>query len=236
VNEDSVCLERVRDGTWLFAVADGIGGYEGGEVASAVAVATLREVLADLTGAPEDRLGEAVEEANRRILRLQLDRAPALSAMGTTLTALALAPDGTAGVAHVGDSRLYRLEGGTLSLMTRDHNVGTELVREGLIDEAALAHHPQRHMLTRAIGVGPEARPDRFPLVVTDGDAFLLVTDGMIDALGEAEMARLAAACAGAGWPDVGAALADAAGGRHNGDDATVVAVAVARRPVEAVD
>jgi serine/threonine protein phosphatase PrpC len=227
VNEDSVCLERLADGTWLFAVADGIGGYAGGEVASAVTVATLAEVTAAAVGSPCARLCAGVAEANRRILQLQKARGAELAAMGTTLTALAIAPTGEAGVAHVGDSRLYRLAGGTLSLMTRDHNVGTELVREGLIDAAALAHHPQRHMLTRALGVGEDAHPDSFSLAVGVGDAFVLVTDGMIDALGEDEIARVAATCQGERWPGLGPALGAAAAKHMNGDDATVVAVAL---------
>lgn len=227
MNEDSVCLERLADGTWLFAVADGIGGYEGGEVASAVTVATLAEVAAAAAGPPMLRLEAGVVEANRRILQLQTARGAKLAAMGTTLTALAIGPSGAAAVVHVGDSRLYRLAGGTLSLMTRDHNVGTELVREGLIDAAALAHHPQRHMLTRALGVGPDAHPDTLSLTVAVGDAFVLVTDGMIDALGEEGIARVAQAHRGERWPELGPALADAAGEHPNVDDATVVAVAL---------
>lgn len=225
-------MESLADGTWLFGVADGIGGYEGGEVASALTVATLAEVVGLSAGPPEARLAAAAAEANRRILQLQTARGAELRAMGTTLTALAIAPSGQAGVAHVGDSRLYRLAGGALSALTRDHNVGTELLREGLIDPAALAHHPQRHMLTRALGVGPDPNPDTFSLAVVPGDAFLLVTDGLIDALGEDGIARLAAAHVGDGWTEVGAALAEAARGRLNGDDATVVAVAV--RPATA--
>ena len=222
-----MCVERLTDGTWLCAVADGIGGYEGGEVASALTVATLAEVAGASGGSLEERLSAAAVEANRRILQLQQARGAELRAMGTTLTALAIGPGGEAAVAHIGDSRLYRLSAGDLQLLTRDHNVGTELVREGLLDAAALAHHPQRHMLTRALGVGPEPHLDTFVLSLQAGDAFLLVTDGMIDALGEATMARLVGSRRTGAWEGVAEALAQAARARGNGDDATVVAVAV---------
>lgn len=207
-------------------MADGIGGYEGGEVASAVTVATLVEVVSARAGPPEERLLAAVLEANRRILELQAVRDSELVAMGTTLTAMAFDPEGRVAVAHVGDSRLYRLEEGGLVQLTQDHNVGTELVREGLIEAADLTRHPQRHMLTRAVGASADLRPDVFALAVAGGESYLLTTDGLIDALGEAEVARIAHAWRER-WPEVGPALAEAASRRHNGDDATVVAVRV---------
>jgi serine/threonine protein phosphatase PrpC len=226
LNEDSLCLERLPDGTWLFAVADGIGGYEGGEVASALTVATLVEVVAASAGVPADRLAAALAEANRRIVQLQRARGSELMAMGTTLTALCVDAAGRAAVAHVGDSRLYRLGDGGLVQLTKDHNVGTELVREGLIAPEELSRHPQRHMLTRALGAAVDLRPDIFALELCAGDAFLLVTDGLIEALGEDEVARIARAGLGR-WHEVGPALAAAAAARPNGDDATAVAVRV---------
>lgn len=226
LNEDSVCTERLADGTWLFAVADGIGGYEGGEVASALGVATLTEAVAGQAGPLDERLRLAAAEANRRIIDLQQTGRPELRAMGTTLTAMAVDEQGRAAVVHIGDSRLYRLDGDRLVQLTRDHNVVGELVREGLLEEEERVDHPQRHMLTRALGVGEDADADVFELTLRDGDAFLLLTDGMVDAIGEVEAARLLREHAG-NWQAVGPALAALARERQNVDDATAVAVRV---------
>ena len=221
--------EHLADGTWLFAVADGIGGYEGGEVASALTVTTLREVVARTEGSLLERLAAAVAEANRRIVELQEAKSSELRAMGTTLTAIAVGADDEAAVAHIGDSRLYRLEGERLAALTQDHNVGTELVREGLIAPEALAHHPQRHMLTRALGAAEEARADLFTVPVAPGDVFLLMTDGMMDAVTEADAVAAVRRDEGE-WTRVGPSLSALAQERHNSDDATVVAVRILGR------
>jgi serine/threonine protein phosphatase PrpC len=219
---------RLSDGTWLLAVADGIGGYEGGEVASAVTIATLREVADRQEGDLAGRLYAAVHAAHRRILELRQSGSTELRDMGTTLTALAVAPSGEAVCAHVGDSRLYCLRGGYLTQLTRDHNVGSELLESGLLTPEEMRTHPQRHMLTRAVGAEASAEPDLFPVALEEGDVYLLVTDGLVEALGEGEMARLAMAAGD--WEEVGPALTAAAEARVAGDDATVVAVRVQRR------
>lgn len=148
-----------------------------------------------------------------------------LRGMGTTLTALALSQGGPAVCAHIGDSRLYRFREGRLVQLTRDHNVGTELVERGVVPADDLIRHPQRHMLTRALGAEAEAVPDVFPVTYLAGDAFLLVTDGLVEALGEAGMVRTLQEADG--WQDVGPRLIAACQRTAASDDATVVAVRV---------
>lgn len=116
-----------------------------------------------------------------------------------------------------------------MASLTVDHNVGTELVREGLIAPEDLARHPQRNMLTRALGAAVDVRPDLFALDLAADDVFLLMTDGMLEAVTEEE-ALATAGQGGANWSRVGPALADLAASRRNGDDATVVAVRVSPR------
>ena len=229
-NEDSALCERLPDGTWLLAVADGIGGYEGGEVASALTVATLREVMAKHRGDLEEGLRAAFDTANERILQMQKVRGTVLHGMGTTLTALGLANGvpGSGVCAHIGDSRLYRFRGDRLTQLSRDHNVGAELVDHGVVPPQDLPHHPQRHMLTRALGAENLAVPDVFAVPYLAEDVFLLVTDGLVEAVGEAIMAETLLNVSE--FREVGPRLIDVCERTVAADDATVVAVRVSTR------
>jgi serine/threonine protein phosphatase PrpC len=169
-NEDAYL---VRDS--LFVVADGMGGHRGGDVASALALETIE------SGAPDDDtlqgLVEDIKRANQAVLeRGEADRD--LRGMGTTITAL-LVEDGRAHVAHVGDSRAYLLRDGTLQQLTEDHTLVQRMVREGRLTEDEAAHHPQRSVLTRALGVEEEVPVDELTLDVHAGDRLLLCTDGL---------------------------------------------------------
>jgi serine/threonine protein phosphatase PrpC len=169
-NEDAYL---VRDS--LFVVADGMGGHRGGDVASALALETIE------SGAPDDAtlrgLVEDIKRANQAVLeRGEADRD--LRGMGTTITAL-LVEDGRAHVAHVGDSRAYLLRDGTLQQLTEDHTLVQRMVREGRLTEDEAAHHPQRSVLTRALGVEEEVPVDELTLDVHAGDRLLLCTDGL---------------------------------------------------------
>jgi serine/threonine protein phosphatase PrpC len=209
----------------LFAVADGIGGHERGELASALAVAAL---VAEMRrpGPVAARLRAGFAEANRRIVSMQRALGQVERAMGTTLTALAVRQDGRAAVCHLGDSRLYRLRGDRLELLTEDHSVAAELVRTGGLEPAEALRHPQRHVLTRSLGLVPEATPDQFSLGLEPGDLYLLATDGLTAALSDADIARVA--LSGGRFEDLAPALVAAANAGGGPDNVTVVAVAVA--------
>ena len=169
-NEDAVVT-----GPHLAAVADGMGGAPGGEIASSLAIAIVTDAF---TGRSPDELTAAVRAANRAIW----DRARAseeLDGMGTTICAAGLVGEGQLAVVHVGDSRAYLARAGSLTSVTHDHSVTGELVRRGELTAEAAARHPHRHVLTRALGVGPGVELDCGVHPVASGDRLLLCTDGL---------------------------------------------------------
>ncbi|HEY6316579.1 MAG TPA: Stp1/IreP family PP2C-type Ser/Thr phosphatase [Acidimicrobiia bacterium] len=184
-NEDAVV-----NSDHLAAVADGMGGHPGGEVASAVAVALLE---AAFTGRSLDELQAAVRAANRAIW----DRAGAsaeLEGMGTTICAAGLTGDGSLVVVNVGDSRAWMLRNGSLTQLTDDHSVTAELVRRGELSEQEALDHPQRSILTRALGVGPNVELDSATHPAEEGDRLLVCTDGLSNEVPNDEIASLMAA------------------------------------------
>ena len=214
-NEDSYFC-----GQTVFAVADGLGGHQGGEVASAAAVEPLARLDGGEFADPRDAaeaLANAIREANEAIL----DRAagdPALYGMGTTVTAAAVAGDGQLQLAHVGDSRAYLLREGGLAQLTTDHTVVGELVRRGRLTPEQAAIHPERSILTRAVGLDPRVPVDLpDPLELQSEDQVLLCSDGLTEAVDDGQIADLLAA---AGDGDAACrsliAAANAAGGPDN--------------------
>jgi protein phosphatase len=176
-NEDSYLLADP-----LFAVADGMGGHRGGEVASDLALRTIEELFA----ADEGSLTEQVERANTAVFeRSQTDRD--VSGMGTTLTA-ALVEDPKVRLAHVGDSRAYLLRDGRLHLLTEDHTLVHRMVQEGEITESQAETHPHRSILTRALGVDPTVQVDERYVEVRSGDRLLLCTDGLTGMLHDGQI------------------------------------------------
>jgi PPM family protein phosphatase len=185
-NEDALLLGEGKDET-LFAVADGVGGFEAGEVASSIAVRVLRDLE---PGAP---FGAAIQEANRQILAVG-GGDEKLSGMGTTLVAARFG--GTqerpvAEIAHVGDSRAYLLRGGTLSPLTEDHSLVAELVRSGDLTRDQAAEHPQKNLITRALGAEEEVEVDTAVVPVEEGDRLLLCSDGLSDMVPEALISEI---------------------------------------------
>ena len=170
----------------LFGVADGIGGFGGGDIASRLALDTAERVFtADRTTAG---LLEAARQANEAVRQ----RAEAGgTSMGTTVVALGLTTDAGAVVVNVGDSRLYRLRDERLEQLTHDHSVPAELLRAHRITDEEARAHPQRHVLTRAIGVGPEVEVDHAGVSVKPGDRLLLCTDGLFNTQGADELRAL---------------------------------------------
>jgi protein phosphatase len=182
-NEDSY-LEREP----LFAVADGMGGARAGEVASRMAVEAFDDATT-AAGRPEEMLREVAREANRRIYdAAQGDSEHA--GMGTTLTA-ALVAGREVAVGHVGDSRLYRLRDGTLERLTEDHSLVEELVRQGRLTPEEAETHPQRSIITRALGPEAEVEVETFTHTGRDGDVYLICSDGLSGMVSEDDMAAI---------------------------------------------
>ena len=187
-NEDSFFA-----GEAVVAVADGMGGHVGGEIASSRAlgpIEALDGIEFDSPEAASNSLAEAIAEANRLVLD-HGEANPELSGMGTTLTA-ALVREGYLHVAHVGDSRAYLLRDGELTQLTSDHTLVEQMVRDGQISRAEAAVHPHRSVLTRAIGVERGIQVDTpSPVPLTPGDQVLLCSDGLTGPVEENELAHL---------------------------------------------
>jgi protein phosphatase len=182
-NEDSLLVGEGRDET-LFVVADGIGGFEAGEVASFIAVDVLKEV------APEEPLESAIREANRRILAASRGDEK-FQGMGTTVVAMRFGGTGEepmVQVAHVGDSRAYLVRGGEMRPVTEDHSLVAELVRSGDLTRAQASEHPQKNLITRALGAEEEVEVDTAVLPVEPKDRFVLCSDGLSDMVPETRM------------------------------------------------
>jgi len=202
----------------LFVVADGMGGAQAGEVASRLAAETFAAGLHG-EGTSEQRLEARVREANSRIHELsQGDRA--LNGMGTTITAAYLDGDELS-LAHVGDSRAYLLRDGELTRLTRDHTLVEELVRRGELTEQEAAEHPQRSIITRALGPEPDIDVDLRTHRVHAGDVLLLCSDGLTGMIGEDEVERILGGARS--LRDAGRALVDAANEAGGRDNITVV-------------
>lgn len=213
-NEDSL-LAR----TPLFAVADGMGGAQAGEVASRMAVDVLQEGLGQGTGTVAERLTDRVATANTRIFdRARTDQGSA--GMGTTLTAAYVDTDELV-VVHVGDSRLYRWRDGSLERLTDDHSLVEELVRQGRLTPEEAAEHPQRSIITRALGPESEVAIDSEVLAVENDDVFLLCSDGLTTMVSDDGIADLLAA--DGPLADRASALVDAANAAGGRDNITVL-------------
>ncbi len=174
----------------VFVVADGMGGAQAGEVASRIAIEAFEQGLSD-SGSPEERLADRVREANRRIYersRVDFGRA----GMGTTLTAAYLDAAHLA-IAHVGDSRAYMFRDGSLQRLTQDHSLVDELVRRGKLTEEQAAEHPQRSIITRALGPEPSVEVDTWTYPVRAGDVLLLCSDGLTSMLSEERVSEILA-------------------------------------------
>jgi len=179
-NEDSFLVVAP-----LYAVADGMGGHRGGEVASNLALETVQGMFERKEGS----LADQVVEANRAVFdRSQNDRS--VSGMGTTLTA-ALVDEGRVHLVHVGDSRAYLLRGGELAQLTEDHTLVHRMVMEGEISQAEAETHPHRSILTRALGVDQSVQVDEGDVEVAAGDRLLLCTDGLTGMVPEGQIREI---------------------------------------------
>jgi protein phosphatase len=203
----------------LFAVADGMGGAQAGEVASHLAVEVLEQGLPDAGGSVEERLRARVQEANARINELgRVDDERA--GMGTTLTAAYVGEDELS-IVHVGDSRMYRLRDGTFERLTDDHTLVEELVRSGKLTPQEADQHPQRSIITRALGPEAGVQPDTHTWPARDGDVYLICSDGLTSMVPEARVGELVQSASS--LSSAGRALIDAANAAGGRDNITVV-------------
>jgi protein phosphatase len=171
----------------LFAIADGMGGARAGEVASQLAAAVLNEATGEARG--EGRVADLIREANRRVFR-RSNEDEETSGMGTTMTVALV--DGTAiAFGHVGDSRAYRVRGGGIEQLTDDHSLVGELVRSGRLSPEEAEVHPQRSVITRALGTEADVDVDTFTVEAEPEDVYLLCSDGLTDMLSDAEILDL---------------------------------------------
>ncbi len=209
-NEDSFFVRAP-----IFVVADGMGGAQAGEVASKAAADAFDVDLPEAP--PEQVLRETILAANRRIHELARTD-PSRAGMGTTLTAAIVSAEREeVAIGHVGDSRAYRLRGRKLEQLTRDHSLVEEMRRKGQLTEAQAQDHPQRSIITRALGPEPEVEPDVQTVSAAPGDVFLICSDGLTTMLSEEQIAKLLS-----GATSMAAAVralveeANRAGGRDN--------------------
>lgn len=235
-NEDSYLYwEPSRDEEFrlkgrLAVIADGMGGHEGGQEASRMAVETVREVYDEgFRGDPQAALAESFQLAHTRILDFG-ERHPAFHGMGTTCTAIVLRGRQLY-FAHVGDSRLYLVRAAHISRLTRDHSYVGRLVESGLVSPEDAEHHPQRHILTAALGSGEQVAVDGPPHAVSlnEGDDLLLCTDGLWGVVSDAELERVVSGNAPARSC---AALVKLARDRGGPDNITLQVLRVGRDPV----
>jgi serine/threonine protein phosphatase PrpC len=214
INEDSFFARAP-----LFAVADGVGGAQAGEVASHLAVEVIEQGLPERGGSIEERLRDLVEEANAKINALsRTDEQRA--GMASTLT-VAYVGEHELSVAHVGDSRLYRLRDGTFERLTDDHSLVEELVRQGKLTPQEADEHPQRSIITRALGLEVGVQTDSHTWPARDGDVYLLCSDGLTSMVPEERVGEIIGR--EAALPEAGRALVDAANAAGGRDNITVV-------------
>ncbi len=188
-NQDAVFIPK--DGfIAMAAVADGMGGHNAGDIASALAIKTLVEnMVNESVGSVKERLIHAVNLANSAVYELSLSN-DAYKGMGTTLVAAILENDRFT-AANVGDSRLYYYDGTTITQITEDHSYVAQLAALGYISREEIAHHPQRNLITRAVGTRPVERVDIFEHTWKKGDKLLLCSDGLYGELSEDELLAL---------------------------------------------
>jgi len=196
INEDSYYAPR--EGERFCAVADGMGGHNAGEVASAMAVTAFSDYMRGVETITPEAMRAAVEFANDEVYRAALEN-EGMSGMGTTFSALARQGDEIC-MAHVGDSRIYRVSGGEIRQMTTDHTLVEEMVQRGLLTPREARFHPRRNIITRALGTEPTVEVDLLRVAARPGDAYFLCSDGMTNYVEEEEI--LQAAMSEADWPD----------------------------------
>jgi protein phosphatase len=227
-NEDSFFA---NEDLGVFIVADGMGGHVAGEVASQIVAETVGPGVSEavekgLRGAElESRMLDLIEESNKAILE-RADNEPEKRGMGTTLTLLALVPEGEYVMHQVGDSRGYLLRNGTLSQVTRDHTVVQQQVDRGALTPEQARDHPLSHILTRALGTEPDVDADTYGDKTEGGDLFMLCSDGLSGMVTDGELEEiLSKSCDD--LQEIADSLIDAANASGGLDNITAIVVKV---------
>jgi PPM family protein phosphatase len=225
-NEDSY-----YGGEHVFAVADGLGGHNAGDVASRLAIEPIAGLDRRIEEVPDDAVADALSdvvlEANRKVYRRAQDDAK-VRGMGTTLTVVAVS-DGSAHLAHVGDSRCYLVRDGAMSQLSSDHTLVARMVQEGKLTPEQAEVHPQRSILTRALGAEPEVDVDSLEITLVPGDLLLLCSDGLSSVVGEERIREVLSNRSG--LEETCARLIDEANARGGPDNITVVLVELTGTP-----
>jgi PPM family protein phosphatase len=233
-NEDSFLVEPSNG---LFAVADGMGGHAAGEVASLIAVDTIKEVILGTEDPDETRIARPIqdeEELLRERLRYAMNQAsirirqkaqdvPAYKGMGTTLTVLLIEED-VAHFSHVGDSRLYLYRDGMIRRLTRDHTVVQNEIDAGRLTPELARRVPHRNILTQSVGINSTVEPDTSTRPIDHGDLFLLCSDGLTDPLSDSDLEML---CGNHPVEDLAEVLVQKAIEQHTVDNVTVIVILV---------
>ena len=188
INEDSYYAPE--EGERFCAVADGMGGHNAGEVASALAIQVFSQNMRGVDPITAEAMHAAVEQANEAVYQAALENAE-MSGMGTTFSALAVQDD-TVYLAHVGDSRIYLVRNGAIMQLTTDHTLVEQMVQKGMITPREARVHPRRNIITRALGTDASVEIDILQVAVCPGDAFFLCSDGMTNFVEEREILEAA--------------------------------------------
>ena len=225
-NEDSLLADNN-----VFMVADGMGGHNAGEVASLMAVEQLREAAGSIIA--ETDLVQALEQANEVIYAESMTN-HLHHGMGTTLAAMVVLENNTLVVAHVGDSRVYMWNEGALSRLSKDHSYVQELVDEGIVSIEEARTHPRRNIVTRALGIDADVEVEANTFPVTVGAWYVLCSDGLVDEISDADIAKVLARCTSP--HEAAQALVDAANAAGGRDNITVIVVSTASPDAEVVE
>ena len=193
-NEDSFFVSEIGEHDALLAiVADGMGGHNAGEIASAEAVKTLKANISLSCDSPKDELEIAIQCANNSIYNMSKNT-PTLHGMGTTVTACVVLNNKVT-AAHVGDSRLYLIRGGEITQITKDHSLVEMLLQSGSITKEDAKHHPQKNVITRALGTNNSVETDFYEFEVLDGDVIMLCSDGLVNMLDDGVILSMITEC-----------------------------------------
>jgi PPM family protein phosphatase len=217
-NEDSFVVQNYQCGNTgnclLIAVADGVGGAKAGDIASRTAIDTIRETLFRTQQSGKDDLHASIEDAGRIIFEMSMDEKD-YSGMATTCTAMVFKEDKLI-LGHIGDSRAYRIRDNQISQLTEDHTLVNDLYKSGVISASDIEHHPQRNVLTKALGVKEGAAIDILEDTVSEKDVYVVCTDGLYKYVHDGEMKELVSSLPLEDTTDYFVSLAKQRGGDDN--------------------